>query len=136
MLGILILSHENFGAAMIKSAELIMGRQEQVLAIGLHRGDSIESFREHVIKALQDLDSGKGVLVFTDLFGASPYNVAAMASTVANNSFRCITGFGLPMILEALTFRETDDLDELTGKCMEAGSSGIKELFEEMEALE
>ena len=39
MIGILLLTHENFGAAMLKSAELIVGGLEQVRAIGLNRGE-------------------------------------------------------------------------------------------------
>lgn len=132
MIGILLLTHENFGAAMLKSAELIMGRQEQCLAIGLNRGDDMGSFCEKVKEAIQCLDNGKGVLVFADLFGASPYNATAITSTAVENHFRCVTGFGLPMVLEALNMRGSCQLDELAIRCMEAGWSGVKELFEEI----
>lgn len=132
MIGILIITHENFGEAALQTAELILGKQEQVMALGCYRGDSIDAFSDNVKAAIQKLDTGKGVLVFADLFGASPYNTAAKASNVITGSFRCVTGFSLPMVLEALSMREVYELDELTTQCMEVGNSGIKELFAEM----
>ena len=136
MIGILVITHENFGEAALKTAELILGKQEEALALGCHRGDSIEEFCEKVNAAIQKLDTGKGVLVFADLYGASPYNIAAKASNTINNKFRCITGFSLPMVIEAFSMREMCELEELTDKCMETGHLGIKELFKEIEMFD
>jgi PTS system mannose-specific IIA component len=136
MIGILVITHENFGEAALKTAELILGKQEEALALGCHRGDSIEEFCEKVNVAIQKLDTGKGVLVFADLYGASPYNIAAKASNTINSKFRCITGFSLPMVIEAFSMREMCELEELTDKCMETGHLGIKELFKEIEMFD
>lgn len=135
MIGILLLTHEDFGAAMLKSANLIVGHFEQTLAIGLNRGDDITAFADCVKDAIQKLDTGEGVLVFVDLFGASPYNATAIASQNIENEFYCVTGLSFPMLLEALTMRATYDLETLMQNCMEIGLSGIKELFFEMGKL-
>ena len=135
MIGILLLTHENFGAAMLKSAELIVGGLEQVRAIGLNRGDDITVFSERVRDAIESMDTGDGVLVFVDLFGASPYNATALVSTGIEQKFRCVAGISFPMVLEALTMRESCPLNELTDNCMNAGKDGIKELFSEMNDL-
>lgn len=132
MIGILVVTHENFGEAALKTAQLILGKQEKALALGCYRGDSIEAFCEKVNAAIQTLDTGKGVLVFADLFGASPYNITAKASSIINSRFRCIAGFSLPMIIEAFSMRDVYGLDELTDLCMETGLKGIKELFKEI----
>jgi PTS system mannose-specific IIA component len=136
MIGILVVTHENFGEAALKTAQLILGKQEKALALGCYRGDSIEAFCEKVNAAIQTLDTGKGVLVFADLFGASPYNITAKASSTMNSRFRCIAGFSLPMIIEAFSMRDVYDLDELTDTCMETGLKGIKELFKEIEMFD
>lgn len=80
------------------------------------------------------MDNGDGVLVFVDLFGASPYNAAALSlKKVGNTKFRCITGVNLPMILETVMARVScTNLEELTNQALNAGASGIKELFNEM----
>lgn len=136
MIGILVATHGKFAEEILKSAELIVGKQDQTLALGLHHGDSIEEFGEKVKEGIQSLEKGNGVLVFVDLFGASPYNAAALSSNkLVNSKFRCVTGVSLPMILEALTMRGVYELDQLTDHCMEVGTKGIKELFKEMDKL-
>ena len=133
MIGVLVATHGDFGRELLKSAELIVGQQDQTLALGLHHGDGIEAFSEKVGAAINLLGKEDGVLVFVDLFGASPYNVAALNSTkIVGSTFRCVTGVSLPMILVAMTMRNSCGLDELAGQCMEAGISGIKELFTEI----
>lgn len=132
MIGVLVITHENFGEAAMQTAELILGKQEQAMALGCYRGDSIESFTEKVKVAIQELDTGDGVLVFADLFGASPYNTAAKASNGIESTFTCITGFSLPMVLEALSTRDVYGLEALTNQCLEVGKAGMKELFAEL----
>ena len=135
MISILVLTHENFGEGLLKSASLIVGEMKQCLAIGLNRGDDITVFGQKVQQEIEKIDVGDGVLVFVDLFGASPYNVMAMASTRIKNNFRCISGMSFPMLLEALTMRETYELNKLAEHCMEVGAEGIKELLTEMERM-
>ncbi|MBB5335798.1 PTS sugar transporter subunit IIA [Pectinatus brassicae] len=132
MIGILLLTHEDFGKAMLKSAELVLGSIENVKTLGLHRGDDIELFCDRVKKEIEALNQDDGVLVFADLFGASPYNAAAVASSKITVPYKCITGLSFPMLLEAITTRNGSDLDTLTKSCMIAGMMGIKELFEEL----
>lgn len=135
MISILLLTHENFGEAMIHSAKLIIGEFKQVEAFGLNRGDDIGHFSNTIKDKIKELDDGDGVLVFADLFGASPYNATAIASKNINCHYRCISGFNFPMLLEAITLRNYEKLDDLTQKCIEAGHSGIKELFNEMQNI-
>lgn len=132
MIAVLLLTHEDFGKAMLESAELVLGSIEQVKTLGLHRGDDITAFCSKVKEEIEELDQGEGVLVFADLFGASPYNAAAIASSKISVPYKCITGLSFPMLLEALTMRNTCNLLELTGHCMRSGKNGIRELFEEL----
>lgn len=132
MIGILLLTHENFGEAMIKSAELIIGECINVKAIGLNRGDDIQEFAERVKENIQLLDESEGVLVFSDLFGASPYNTAAILSKNLDNKYRCISGLNFPMLIHSILMRDSMDLDTLCIDCMTQGKENIKELFLEM----
>ncbi|MBV4426151.1 PTS sugar transporter subunit IIA [Clostridium tyrobutyricum] len=133
MIGILVITHGDFAAEILKTAELIIGKQKRVISLGLHYGDSIEEFCVKVKDTIESLDEGQGVLVFADLFGASPYNSAAFsANKVKNSKFKCITGVNLPMLLEALTTRDGSNLDDLTESCIKSGNEGIKELFNQI----
>ncbi|WP_252254679.1 PTS sugar transporter subunit IIA [Clostridium sp. ZBS12] len=136
MIGILLVTHGKFSEEIVKSAELIVGKQEKILTLGLQHGDSVEMLGDKVKESVKFLEDGDGVLVLVDLMGGSPYNVVALnSSKLLDINFRCITGVNLPMLLEAITMREIYNLDDLTDHCIEIGTTGIKELFKEMELL-
>ncbi|QSQ08079.1 PTS system fructose-specific EIIA component [Koleobacter methoxysyntrophicus] len=126
MIGILLVTHGKFGNELIKSAELIVGRQKNTLALGLEHGDDVEELRRKVKEAIKDLEQGHGVLVLTDLFGGSPSNVST--ANMKEMKFQCLTGVNLPMLLEAFSSREYADLDTLADRCYHAGIEGIRNI--------
>jgi PTS system mannose-specific IIA component len=134
MIGVLIVTHGDFGKELLKSAELIIGKQNRTMTLGLFHGDSIDNFRGSIAKAIEMLDEGDGVLVFVDLYGGSPSNATAMNLREIEDNIKveCITGVNLPMILEALTMRESYKLSSLKEHCMEMAQQGIKDLYKEI----
>lgn len=130
MVGLILVTHGNFSQEILNSAELILGKQEKVVTLGLNHGDSIEKLKDDVRKALNELEEGQGVLVLTDLFGGSPTNVTA--ANMKEKRFECLTGLNLPMLIEALTSRSTCLFEKLAQRCREAGISGIKNLSIEL----
>ena len=133
MIGILLVTHGDFADGIKNSTELIVGKSEKFTALGLYQGDSIEDFNKKVLNYAIELDDGNGVLVFSDLYCATPFN-----STVVNNTrlkghdYRSISGVNLPMLIEALTCRDNMNLEELSEYVMDIGRNGIKELIKEM----
>ena len=123
MVGLLVVTHGNFGEELVKSAELIIGKQDMVKAINLKPGDNIDLLSSAVNSAIKDLDDGSGVIVLTDLFGGSPSN--AVASNMRRLHFKSITGINLPMLIECLTSRKTIAMDGLADLCYKAGRDGI-----------
>ncbi len=132
MAGILIVTHGNFGLELLKSAELIIGKQENVKTLSLNHGDSVKELYDKVNKLVKRLDKGKGVLVFTDIFGGSPSNVTA--ANMKNFKFESISGVNLPMLIEALDSREDSNLEELVDKIIQSGVEGIKNIRTELKA--
>lgn len=130
MIGILIVTHGSFGAELIQSAEIIMGKQSNYEYLCLKHNDSVVALQENIQKRVDILDKGKGVLILTDIFGGSPSNSVALA--LRGKGYPCLTGANLPMLLEALTFRDSLPLEELAKQCQAAGVEGIKELFSEL----
>ena len=136
MISLLVVTHGNLGKELINSAELIAGKQDDVVSLGLFLEDGIDNFKERVHEKIQSLNRGEGVLVFVDLYGGSPCNVTAMSMRSQKNpeqsEFKCITGVNLPMLLEAMTMRKSMSLGELKNHCIQIGCSGIKDLYQEM----
>ena len=81
MIGMLLVSHGRMAEGMLDSLELIMGSCDQMHTVSLCAGEDFESFRAKVMEAIRQLDSGDGVLVFVDLYGASPFNASAVSYT-------------------------------------------------------
>jgi PTS system mannose-specific IIA component len=126
MIGVLVVTHGKFGEALVKSAELIIGEQKEVISLGLELGDDVAQLQKDVEKAINRLEKGKGVIVLTDLFGGSPSNVSA--STLNHLDFKLLTGINMPMLLEVLTTREYVEIDELVNSAMAVGMEGIRDL--------
>lgn len=138
MIGILIMTHGELAKGYLSASELISGKAENIDSLGLFHETSIDDFKEQAAKKMQALDQGEGVLVFCDIFGASPYNVTAQNYHLLKGkvNYRSVTGVNLPMVIEAICSRQNMELDQLAHYIQEVGKQGIKELFETMEGKE
>lgn len=136
MIGISLICHGDMAHGLKHGVELIAGEQEQFYTLGLHEGDDFNAFQEEVLQIIRKSNSGEGVLVFVDLFGASPFNATSMNVMKLREEgvkLRVITGVNLPMLIEASMGRfATDDLDTFYSSVVESGKEGIKELFESL----
>ena len=132
MVGILIVTHGNLGIEIIKSAELIMGKQEKIKALALNHGDNVEKLKEEIHENIKELDDGSGVIVATDFFGGSPTN--ATLFNMRDLEFEAVTGINLPMLLELLCQRAEMSLEDLAKKTIDSGIEGIKSLNEALKS--
>lgn len=132
MIGVLLLTHGELAAGYLSALRLITGEAENIDTLGLYHETSIEDYKEEVAAKMLKMEQGEGVIVFCDIFGASPYNVTAQNYQVLKDkvNYRSITGANLPMVIEAVCSRENMDLNELAKHIQTVGKEGIKELFE------
>jgi len=131
MVGMLIVTHGRLGEGLLDAMQMIAGPQEKVDFVSLKEGDSIDELKERILNTVKMLDDGSGVLVFVDMFGASPSNAAAY---LLNENVEVITGVNLPMLLEIVSFRESSSLQELSANAMAAGFESIKNLTQLLRA--
>lgn len=105
MINLIILNHGQFGEEVIKSAELIVGKIDNIWAFSLLKYMSIEELARQVEERIIGL---KGeTIILTDMFGGTPNNVAMMMQL----KFKCfvICGINLPLLLEMVIARDTTD---------------------------
>lgn len=129
MVGVLILTHGKLADGLKNSVEMIMGQSDSFNTLGLYEGDDFTEFKEKVLDLICELDSGDGVIVLVDLFGASPYNSVMFNYQEIKRkekNVRLITGVNLPMVIEALNARTYTSLDNLYEEVMQMGISNIK----------
>lgn len=129
MVGVLILTHGKLADGLKNSAEMIMGQNESFNTLGLYEGEDFSEFKVNVLEQITSLDSGDGVLVLVDLFGASPYNSVMFNYQEIKSrekNVKLLTGVNLPMVIEALNARNYMNLDQLYEEVMNTGMSNIK----------
>ncbi|AOF49197.1 hypothetical protein TEHD86_1578 [Tetragenococcus halophilus subsp. halophilus] len=138
MIGILILTHGELANGFLSALKLISGNERQIEGIGLFHETDIEEYKEAVTEKIKDMDQGEGILVFCDIFGASPYNVTAQNFKNLKDvvHYRAVTGVSLPMIIEAVYCRKNMALDVLAQHVQQMGKDGIKELFDTIKRSE
>lgn len=123
MIGILVLSHGQFGEDLQKTACGIMNDPEHIRALNLSRRFDFPVLRQKVDEALRELEQGEGVLVLIDAYGGTSYNTTL--PLLANHHICLVTGVNLPMVLSALSNRSRMSLEELSRKVSEDAKKTI-----------
>ena len=125
MYGLLIVSHGAFGESLIHSASHVLGRRPLYLRqLGVTVHDDPDEIFPVAVDLIRFLDQGKGVLVMTDIYGATPSNIAARL--LEPGRVEGLAGVNLPMLIKALTHREhVASLDALLQVAMEGAGEGL-----------
>lgn len=133
MIGILIVSHGKLAEGFQDAIELIIGKQENLSTISLEVEDSIDNLPDRIEEKIKSFEMNDGVIIFVDLFGASPFNGAArVAHNLKSSSISVIAGVNLGMVLEVIVNRESKNIEELSSIAISAGNQAIKSLNEMM----
>ena len=123
MIGILIVSHGAFGESLIHSASHVLGKRPLFLRqLGVTVHDDPEAILPVAEDLIRFLDQGQGVLVLTDIYGATPANIATRV--LKPGRVEGIAGVNLPMLIRALTYRE-EPLESVLAKALEGATEGV-----------
>ncbi len=122
MVGIVIVSHLNFADAVLKTAELIVGKIEGSRALSLDPKKDVEVLRTEIKNAIKEVNSGEGVIILTDMFGGTPSN---LAMSFLSADVEVVSGVNLPMLIRMTMEREGKDLKTLASKAKESGRDNI-----------
>ncbi len=122
MIGIILVSHGNFGRSLLDAALMIMGSDDNCAALGVDVSRPMNQIIEELQQKVREMDKGQGVLILTDMFGGTPTNISL--SLLGNRKTEVITGVNLPMVLKALGGRDKK-LQDLAQEVKGAGKQGI-----------
>ncbi len=127
-IAIVIGTHGWAAEQLIKTAEMLLGEQQNVGWIDFVPGENAETLIEKYQARLTDLDTSKGVLFLVDTWGGSPFN-AASRIVVDKENYEVIAGVNIPMLVEAFMARDDDpSFDELVAVAVETGREGVRAL--------
>jgi len=100
--GILILSHGTLCRNLIEAAKMIHGDAEGVTALPLEEGCSLPAYASNAVAVFKSMPEGS-IVLFDMLFG-TPFN--QFITALEGNTIHGLCGVNLPVLIEALAFRE------------------------------
>jgi PTS system mannose-specific IIA component len=125
MIGVLVVTHGSIGEALLTSATQILGNtQPQTATLSVWRQDDPDDLVLRARELLDTLDAGDGVLVITDIFGATPGNV--VSRLLEDGRVEGVSGASLPMLLRVLTGRNGSKENKLRAAVERALSGGAE----------
>ena len=126
MVGILIIAHGTLGESLIHCASHVMGsRPPHLVQIGVSMQDDPQQVLPQAIKLARSLDQGDGVLVLSDVYGATPSNIASRL--LIPGKIDGVAGVNLPMLVRALTYRN-EPLKTVVAKAISGGIEGVMQM--------
>lgn len=127
-IAIMIGTHGWAAEQLLKTAEMLLGEQENVGWIDFVPGENAETLMEKYQARLAEMDSTQGVLFLVDTWGGSPFN-AASRLVVDKPDYDVVAGVNIPMLVEVLMARDDNPtFDELVALAVETGREGVKAL--------
>ena len=129
MINILVMSHGELAVGICKSAEMIIGEQENLKAVVFNPGESLDTLVKKLKDAINEFDNDFPHLLFVDIFGGSPSNATALL-LAEEYKINAVSGVNLPMLLEALTERDGTAPEILVKQLKIAGNEGIIDIVE------
>jgi len=123
MIGILLITHGSYGEALVQNACHVLNKRPlQLNQLGVAAQDDPLDLLPLARRMIDLVDNGKGVLLLTDIFGATPSNLAL--KLLEPGRIEGLTGVNLPMLMRALTYREKG-MDTLLQRARDGGRDGI-----------
>ena len=127
MIGIVVIAHAPLAAAMLACAHHVYGDDLPACrAIDVVADSDVDQQVERAAQAVASVETGSGVLILVDLFGATPANIAARL--VKPGRVDVVAGLNLSMLLRVLCYRDSLSLSVMTEKAVAGGVSGIMKI--------
>ncbi len=123
MIGLVLVTHGRLAAEFLSATEHVVGPQTQIEAICIEADDDMEARRADIAAAVARVDSGKGVIMLTDMFGGTPSNLAI--SLMGTGKFEVIAGINLPMLIKLDRVRKALPMEAAVAAAAEAGKKYI-----------
>ena len=123
MIGIVIVTHSALADEFLMATQQIVGTVEGIEPISIDPSDPIEEVEKRIKKGIKKVDTGKGVLILTDMFGGTPSNISL--SFQEKGKVEIVTGVNLPMLIKLSTLREEQTLDTLASFIKSYGQKNI-----------
>lgn len=123
MIGILLITHGTFGESLMQNVCHVLNKRPALIGqLGVAAQDDPLDMLPMAKLLLHEVDDGEGVLIMTDILGATPSNLAL--KLLEPGRIEGVAGVSLPMLLRALTYRKSG-METLLKKAISGGRDGV-----------
>ena len=123
MIGLVVVTHGRLAVELIAALEHVVGPQSAVRTICIGPDDDMEKRRKEILSSVEEVDSGKGVILLTDMFGGTPSNLAI--SIMDQTNVEIIAGVNMPMLIKLASNRKLGSLKKVAVEAQNAGRKYI-----------
>ena len=122
MIGLVIVAHGSLAQSLLDATQHVVGLQPNAHAVAIEPSDDLHARQAEIRALVDEVDSGEGVVLITDMFGGTPSNLALGAMT--RPGIEVIYGANLPLLVKLAKSRERP-LAEAVRAAIEAGEKYI-----------
>ncbi|TVQ28931.1 MAG: PTS sugar transporter subunit IIA [Geminicoccaceae bacterium] len=123
MIGLVLVTHGRLALEFLAAMEHVVGPQEQIRTVCIGPDDDMEQRRGDILAAANEVDSGAGAVLVTDMFGGTPSNLAI--SGMERGRIEVIAGMNLPMLIKLAEVRRAVSVDDAVKQAQDAGRKYI-----------
>jgi PTS system mannose-specific IIA component len=123
LIGLVLVTHGRLAVELVAALEHVVGPQAQVATVCIGPDDDMERRRADIVKAVEAVNKGAGVVVLTDMFGGTPSNLAI--SIMETAPIEVIAGVNLPMLIKLASVRGSETLNAAVIQAQDAGRKYI-----------
>ncbi len=123
MIGVVLVTHGRLAQEFIGALEHVVGPQENMVAVCIGPDDDMEQRRREIVESVAAVDSGRGVVLLTDMFGGTPSNLAI--SVLDQGRVEVVAGVNLPMLIKLASLRGKESLATVIDEAQRAGRKYI-----------
>jgi PTS system ascorbate-specific IIA component len=123
MIGILIIAHGNLGDALVACATHVLGAPPHLLTcLSVEPHHTPAQTLQRAQTAIDQLNTGEGVLILSDIYGATPCNV--VTQVLQTGQVQAVAGLNLPMLVRVLNYRH-QTLAAVVQEALTGGREGV-----------
>ncbi len=123
MVGAIVITHGELARALLDVVADIAGDVTGIETISIGHRDSTEDVFARIRESMARIDQGDGIVIFTDMFGGTPTNIAL--TFLEEGRVEVVAGVNLPLLIKFVNKRNEMGFKELLGKLSEEGKKSI-----------
>jgi PTS system mannose-specific IIA component len=126
MIGMGVVTHGQLARELVAAAEMIIGDIPNVTSVSMGWQESPDDAEREIEAAIARVESGKGTVVLTDMFGGTPSNLSL--TFLEKGKVEVVTGVNLPMLIRLASLRDEelgDDLRAVAAQAMREGKENV-----------